>query len=147
MWRRLVYWQGAFGYARLLITNYAAQPSSTPGTLDNTIAAMSNSGIIQIAEGTVSTFAPSPVAATYSSVTQVAIVNCLDSAGLAFTLRIPAPKLSIFEADGVTVKPTELSTLLTAALLDAVVSPDGNAISSIVSGVLNGPAVPGSQLT
>ena len=147
LWRRLVYWQPAFGYARLLITNYSAQPSSTPGTFDNTIATMSNAGIVQIAEGTVTVFAPSPTASTYPSVTQLATLACFDSAGLAFTMRITAPKLSIFEADGVTVKPTELAAVLTAALLDGVVSPDNNAIVSIVSGVLNGPAVPGSQLT
>lgn len=147
MWRRLVYWQPSAGYPRLLITNYAAQPSSTPGTLDNTIAGFSNAGIVQIAEGTVSVFAPTPSNAIYPSVTQVAVLACFDSLGNAFTLRIPAPKVTAFLADGVTVAPATLSAVLTAALLDSVVSPEGHAIVSIVSGLLNGPANPGSQLT
>lgn len=147
MWRRLVYWQGTFGYPRLLITNYSAQPGSTPGTLDGTIAGFSNAGIVQIAEGTVTVFTPVPTSATYPSVRQLAILNCLDTSGLAFKLSIPAPKLSIFAADGVTVTAATLAAVLTAALLDSVVSPADNAIASIPSGLLNGAAEPGSTLT
>lgn len=147
LWRRLVYWQGAYGYPRLLITNYSAQPASTPGTLDNTIATFSNSGIVQVAEGLVTVFTPSPTAATYPSVVQAALLTCLDTTGDAFKMSIPAPKLSAFLADGVTISPATLASILTAALLDGVVSPAGHAIASIPSGILNGPAQPGSSLT
>lgn len=138
MWRRFVYWQGTTGFARMITTNYSAQPSSTPGTLDNTIASMSNAGISQIAEGTVTVFTPAPVSAVYPSVTDVAVLNGLDSAGFAFRIFVPAPKASIFEADGITVQPSYLSSVLTAALLDGFVSPQGNSPSSLVSGELQG---------
>jgi hypothetical protein len=146
MWRRLVYWQGTFGYPRLLISNYSAQPASTPGTLDNTVAAMSNAGIVQISEGVMTPFSPAPLSAIYPSVTQTAIVTCLDAVGFAFKLTIPAPRLAIFAADAVTVSTASLASLLTAALLDGLVSPYNNAIASMPSGILNGPAEPGSSL-
>lgn len=148
MWRRLVYWQGAYGYSRLLISTYAAQPSSTPGTLDGTVAGFSNAGIAQIAEGTVTIFTPTPIVATYPSVTQLARVTFLDTAANVFSLGIPAPKLSAFAADGITLLPATLSSLLTAALLDQLLNPGtGLAVNGVVSGILNGPARPGVQLT
>ena len=147
MWRRLIYWQGSYGYARLYITNYAAQPATVPGTLDNVIASYSNAVIAQVAEGAVTGLSGSPVSSIYPSVTQSAILACVDTALNAFKLSIPAPKASIFEADMVTVTPTVLAAVLAAAVADAVVSPQGNAIQGILSGVLNGPAFPGSSLS
>jgi hypothetical protein len=147
VWRRLVYWQGAFGYPRLLITNYVVQPSTAPGLLDATIAGYSNADIVQISEGPVSTYSASPTAAIYPSVTQLARLHCIDTAGLAFQLSIPAPLAAIFAADLVTVLPAVLTAVLGAAVSDSCVSPYGNAISGIVSGLLNGPAFPGSSLS
>lgn len=148
MWRRLVYWQGAFGYPRLLISNYAAQPSAAPGSLDTYLQSQSNAYIAQIAEGVVTTFTfPAPVPNPYPSVVQLAVCTYLDSASNQGTIKIPAPKRSIFLADGITVNPAILANILSNALVDSFVSPQGNAISSMVSGVLNGPAFPGSTLT
>lgn len=148
MWRRLVYWQGAFGYPRLLISNYSAQPSTAPGSLDSYLATISNAVIAQIAEGTVTNFTnPPPAANPYPSVVQVAVCTYLDSAGNAGTIKVPAPKLSIFLADGITVNPAILANIASNATVDGFISPQGNAIASMVSGVLNGPAFPGSTLT
>lgn len=138
MWRRFVYWQATSGFPRMITTNYAMQPSSAPGTLDNTIASMSNAGILEIAEGAVTVFSPTPVAATYPAVTDLAVLNGLDTSGLAFRILVPAPKSSIFAADGVTVLTSYLSSVLTAALLDQFLSPQGNAPASMVSGLLGG---------
>ena len=148
MWRRLVYWQGAFGYPRLLISNYAAQPSTAPGSLDSYLATISNAIIVQIAEGAVTNFTnPPPVAAAYPSVVQCAECTYLDVSGNAGTIKVPAPKLSMFLADGITVNPAILANILGNAQADNFVSPQGNALASMVSGVLNGPAYPGSTLT
>jgi hypothetical protein len=154
MWRRMAYWQGAFGYPRLLITNYVVAPLSVPGLLDTAIASGSNAQIVQIAEGTVYSFSVTPSATPYPSVTQLARLACLDTANRAFNLSVPAPLgvggesgTGIFQADLVTVQPEYLEVVLGAAVADGCVSPYGNAIAAIVSGILNGPAYPGSSLS
>jgi hypothetical protein len=154
LWRRLVYWQGAYGYPRLLITNYVVAPLSAPGALDTAIASGSNAQIVQIAEGTVYSFSVAPTASPYPSVTQLARLACLDSANKAFNLSVPAPisvgggsGTGIFLSDRVTVDPEYLEVVLEAAVADGCVSAYGNAIAAIVSGILNGPAYPGSSLS
>jgi hypothetical protein len=148
MWRRMVYWQGAYGYSRLLITSYSAQPATLPGYLDNAVLGYSNAYIAQIAEGLVTVVGGVAVVQTYPSVTQLARIVCLDSLNLEFTLGVPAPILALFEADGITVTPTALSTLLSAAASDGLVNPaTGSPVTAMISGTLNGPAKPGLQLT
>ena len=144
VWRRFCYWQSSYGYPRQTLINYSAQPLSLPSTLEGTLEGMSNARIIQVAEGTVTGLSPTiPVTAVYPSVKQAVRLVCLSSAGYEFTIILPAPLLSIFAADAVTVLPANLSAITTAALLDGVVDPYGNPITSIVSGVINGNAYPG----
>jgi len=148
MWRRLNYWQGAYGYPRLIITNYLAQPVGVPCYYENTIGLYSNAGLLQVAEGTVYPLTPFILNNAYPSVVQCAILSCIDSAGLVFNVRIPAPiRATVFLADGITVDPAVATAIYNAAHSDQVCSPQGNLIASIVSGVLNGPAFPGSTLT
>lgn len=146
MWRRFSYWQSSFGYPRQCLINYAAQPSSLPSTTEGTLQTMSYARIIQIAEGLVTGLSPTiPPSAVYPSVKQAVRLVCLSTAGYEFTIILPAPRLPIFGADAVTVQPANLAAILTAATLDGVVDPYGNAISAIVSGVLNGNAYPGDS--
>ena len=76
---------------------------------------------------------PNPVAATYQSVTDIARLLFLTSAGTIVTINVPAPLASMFMADGETVDPTSVAGLLTAAT--GVVSDlSGNTVASYVGG-------------
>jgi hypothetical protein len=148
LWRRETYWQGVSGYPRLIINNYLAQPAAVPDTFENTIGLYSNAGLIQVSEGLVTSFSGFITGNAYASVTQVAILTCVDSAGLLFTLRIPAPiKATVFLADAITVDPAVATAVYNAALADQICSPQGNLIAGILTGILNGPAFPGETLT
>lgn len=150
MWRRLVYWQGAFGYPRLLISNYAAQPSTLPGHLDTYLESVSNARIVQVSEGLVTPLTPAPaLTGAYPSVVQLAVCTYLDSGSSQGTIRVPAPLRSIFLADGITVDPTNADVVALGAQImtptypiptngAAVSTRDGLLYSNLIGGVFIG---------
>src|SRR5882724_9709050 len=77
--------------------------SGGSGSILSALLACANSDAFQFWESVLATFTPAPVASDYLNVGQVAVLTFVTASGSQVSLRIPAPKLSIFLADGVTV--------------------------------------------
>jgi len=79
--------------------------------------------------------APAPVAAAYQQANTAALLQfvCVDFS--IARLRIPAPKLSIFFADGATVNGATINALI-AACIGTLVSTSGSPAVSFIGGVL-----------
>lgn len=133
MWRIYDIWLDCVGNTRLVSNNYAAAPF---GNLDAELRSISNAVIWQTAQGTVTTFALVPANATYASVFACAYVTVVDSSGNEAAILVPAPKLSIFEADAITVTPTVLGDILSAASADGYVLANGNPPAAAPTGML-----------
>lgn len=133
MWRIYNIWLDASGSTRLVSNNYAAAPF---GNLDAELRSISNAVIYQTAQGTVTFFTSIPVVAAYQSVFQCAYVTVVDASGYEANILVPAPKLSIFASDGITVVPAALADILSAALADGYVLPNGSSPSSAPTGIL-----------
>ena len=100
------------------------------------LLAVSNADYLNHWEGHVAVNAsPAPVAAVNQSVnTQASLVFlCADNSQVTFN--IPAPKASIFLADGVTVDQTMITSLITACV-GHLVSQSGSTATSYLSGLL-----------
>lgn len=79
---------------------------------------------------------PTVVNATYQAVTAKALLNFMCADGTSAQIAIPAPKLSIFLADGVTVDATTIPTLI-ADCIGNLQSPTGSLATAFLGGFLN----------
>lgn len=129
--RSIVWVDGAGGSTISLI-----RALTSASTIETELLAVSNSDWFNEWEGTLNiNLSPAPTIASYQSVSQQAtlVFQCAD--GTTARVNVIAPKLSIFLADGVTVDPTAISSLITACvgtLLSATLSP----ATAFVSGIL-----------
>lgn len=80
------------------------------------LAALSNAVPVESSEGTRVAISGTPTVATYPSVRSNARLYFRAASGSRGTLLIPAPISSIFLSDGVTIDPSAVSSLVTAAL-------------------------------
>ena len=111
--------------------------TSTGGaTIQADVQAKSNAGVLNEWNGTLVTTAPSTSAAQYPSVTQQAtlVFQCAD--GTTARIDIPAPVLSIFLSDGVTVDATTITTLI-ADCIGNLLSTSLSPATAYLSGILN----------
>lgn len=78
---------------------------------------------------------PAPTSSQYPSVRQVAVLSFLCADGTIANLRIPAPSISIFLSDGVTVDQTTITTLI-ADCIGNLESVSGSLATSYLAGSL-----------
>lgn len=133
MWRRYNIWIDVVGNTRLISNNYSSAPF---GNLDAYISSVSNATVLQSSQGTVTAPGGTPVAATYATVWYAAYCTVADAAGLESIIIIPAPQLTIFASDSITVLPSVLSALLAAALADGYVLPGGSTPTAVLAGIM-----------
>lgn len=105
-------------------------------TLRDDALALSNADWVNDWEGDLNiNGAPAPVVAQYQSVSQQATLVFLCADGTSARIDIPAPKLSIFLSDGVTVDATAITTLIADAVGE-LLSPSLSPAVSFQSGIL-----------
>lgn len=128
--RRTTVWIDAQGKttAHLLTT------SAGGGAVEAEIDAQSNAAVLEAWEGTLdATAVPAPVAAPYQSVRDAATLVFSTASGAFIRVTIPAPDVGIFQADGETVDPATIGTLI-ALVIANVVTADGAAATAYVAG-------------
>lgn len=109
------------------------------GSILSAVLACANSDASQFWESVLATFTPAPAAADYININQVALLNFVTASGSIATLRIPAAKLSIFLADGVTVDGTNTAVVnLVAACIGSLTDEAGSLVTAFVGGRLAG---------
>ena len=117
------------GTINLIRTNTGG--SGIQGAID----AVSNAGVFNTWEGTLVITTPSSTTATYASVTSEALLQFQCADGTEAQLAIPAPSLSIFLSDGVTVDQTMITALI-AACIGTLVSTSLSPATAYLSGYL-----------
>lgn len=120
--------------ARATIT--LVRTSTGGGTIQSDMEAISNAGVLNEWEGTLNVTTPSTSSSQYPSVTQQATLVFLCADGTSARLDIPAPVLSIFLSDGVTVDSTAIATLI-ADCVGNLLSTSLSPATAFLSGILN----------
>jgi|SRR5215471_9270203 len=106
-------------------------------TILTDLLALSNADELNTWEGPLTINAsPAPVNATYPGLQQVANLMFLCADGTIAQVRLPAPKLAIMLADGVTVDASTITTLI-ADCVGNLQGPDGSLAVSFLGGRLN----------
>lgn len=128
---------------RLTWGDVAGQTRSTAITANASASAVevallnaSNADVLLESEGQLfSNSSPSPIAATYQSVEDFAALLYADAGGSIVQITLPAPKASIFMADGETVDPANTDVAgITATVVGVVITPAGNPVTNFVGG-------------
>lgn len=122
-------WADVNGFTRLTTLN-------NDGSLDDVLLDMeakSNGSNTVRWNGPVELFDPLTANAVYNSVLDSAVLSFENASGGITKVFLPAPKSSIFMADGQTVDPAQIATLIADVLLH-VLDNDGNALVSYLGG-------------
>jgi hypothetical protein len=90
--------------------------STGVSSIRTALQAASNAVVTADSEGTNVSFSSTPTVATYPSVRTTARLNFVSASGSRGSLLLPAPQSSIFLTDGVTVDPTAITGIITAAV-------------------------------
>ena len=80
---------------------------------------------------------PAPVVATYTSVHDSAVLLFADGSGNQASLALPAPQSAIFLSDTVTVDPSAIADIITAATT-YLVNSAGNTVTTYLTGYRRG---------
>ena len=127
-----IIWVDAQGEQSLNVITTA----SGVGAIETALQAKSNAGIVECWEGPLETFTTTPTVATYPSNRTVAILLFQDSLGSSGRLYIPSPVTSIFDSSGNIVDPTQVSSIISAAIGNLRAG-NGNAVTMFVGGYLS----------
>jgi hypothetical protein len=131
---RSILWSDAG--ARSTISLLLADP--TAAAIQGALLAKSNADYIEYWEGPlVINGAPAPVVAQYPSVMQQAVLTFQCADGTIAKVSLPAPKLSIFLADGQTVDAAQIVAII-ANCIATLVSNSGSPATSFIGGFLTG---------
>lgn len=129
--RRSTVWIDAAGMTRQTIMSTSAGGAS----IEADLLAMSNAGRLDEWEGTSGGPAGSPVASTFESVADYALLYWTCADGTIASLTLPSPKAAIFLSDGVTVDSTNADVVtLIASVNGSLLSASGSAASAYVGG-------------
>jgi hypothetical protein len=129
--RQASYWVDAYGATRMTTFNYSASPL----TIANDLINASNGGISQFFNGAVTNLAPFPVTVPYQGVQDSALLLFQDSGGSLTKIYLPAPAITIFLADNVTVDPANADVIaIVASVLTYGLSSQGLALVSFLGG-------------
>lgn len=134
VWARSTVWVDANGFRSITKLTSVGGASSVVGDLQ----ALSNADTSQYWESAVTTNVPVPVSAPYQSGGQRAALTfiCADTTNVVVI--VPAPKLTIFQADGITVDLLNVDVILfaTAAVAQPLCNPSGSPVTALLSGTL-----------
>lgn len=129
---RYIVWIDAGGRTRATIP--CADPNNT--TIMSALQNHSNADVLEWFEGPLNVLSPSPVSAVFADVVDLARLTFTDAAGSLSTLALPAPKSGIFLADSVTVDPSAIADIISAAV-GHLCSSAGGPVTAYVAGVRN----------
>lgn len=105
------------------------------GGVELALISVSNMDVLKSWEGPLTVnSAPSPAAATYQAIADYAALLYQDAVGDQVWVTLPAPKSSIFLADGVTVDSTAIA-VVHSAVIGVVQTAAGNPVTTYVGGV------------
>jgi hypothetical protein len=108
------------------------------GFIAAAVVSSSNADYIGYWEGlAVGNPTPTPIAASYQPLKPSALLSFLCNDGSIATLRIPAPRIGIFQADQVTVDPSNaLIAALITLCIGELTSVSGDVAASYLGGIL-----------
>lgn len=100
------------------------------------LEALSNAGVQEWWESAVTAPASPPTNAAFASAADRAALVFVCADNTQTTVIVPAPKLSIFKADGETVDPANVLVvaLVTAAIAAPIQNPSGSPVTALVAG-------------
>lgn len=136
--RRTVVWVDYNGFTRAtyLTGNNGGGGSPTLASVESQLLALSNADEQSVWEGpwTVNP-APAPAAAVYQAVGDYAALTYQNTGtGELVYITLPAPKSTIFLADGETVDPTAIAAL-TTEVTAVIITASGAVVDAFVGGV------------
>jgi len=124
--------------AGLTTMNYYDTADATGDIVAGDIANLSNAGQLSFWHGDLTVFDPATIpGGDYQLVQTYALLIFVDAAGNETTVKIPAPLTSIFNADGRTVNPVAIATLI-GDVVGHVVTPAGNLVTAFKAGTIMG---------
>jgi hypothetical protein len=131
MWAESRVWvDGSGGRTITLVRSVAGAAAISAAAL-----AQSNADWAQVWESAVTANTPAPATASYPSVALAAALTFVCADGTLAVLKIPAPVVGLFLADGQTVDPVAAAAVITACV-GSLVSSTGSPTTAYVSGVL-----------
>lgn len=130
--QRYIVWVDAGGRTRVTI------PCSNPdnAAIMAAMEAKSEAGVLNWFEGPRNFLSPTPAGGVFADVVDLARLTFTDAGGNLTTLALPAPTLSIFEADSVTVDPTQIAAIIAAAV-GSLCTASGGLVTAYVGGTRN----------
>lgn len=109
--------------------------NDTGSTLRAALLGHSNADVLDWFEGVDNfTTSPSPTFATFPSVNDNARLLFEDGSGNQASITLPAPQSAVFLADGVTVDPSAIADVISAATT-YLVNSAGNTVTTYIGGV------------
>lgn len=129
---RQIVWIDAGGRTRVTVP--CADPDNA--TIMAKLQLHSNADVQQWFEGPANILSPSPVAADFPDVVDLARLTFTDSFGSLVNLALPAPQSSIFLADSVTVDSSAIADVITACI-GHLCSAGGSTVTAYVAGLRN----------
>lgn len=136
VWARSVVWTDANGYG--VITKIVSQSGASSVVGD--LQALSNAGVLQYWESSVTNVGDAPLAARFQSGADRAALVFLCADTTNYVVIVPAPKATIFDADQETVDLTNPDVV--AFAFAAVTAPLCNSTGSPVTVLLAGTRLP-----
>jgi hypothetical protein len=131
-WARSTVWVDAFGYRTItkLVTDGGA------ATVEPSLEALSNAATTQFWESPITFTTNTPVAAQYQSTSDKCVMIFLCADLTNYAVIVPAPKLSIFLADGETVDQANADVIafVSAALACPIANPAGSVVTFLIAG-------------
>jgi hypothetical protein len=128
---RQIVWVDAGGRTRVTLPT----GNATLATIMAKLQLHSNADVLSWFEGPPTFLSPAPVAAVYADVVDLARLTFTDGTDLV-NLALPAPQSAIFLADGVTVDPSTIVDLTTAAI-GTLLTAAGVPVTTFVGGLRN----------
>lgn len=132
--RQSVVWIDVAGRTR--VTQFVI--NATPACIRTSLLAKSNADVVDWFEGDDHfNTSPAPLNLTYPRVTDFASLLFADGSGNQASLTLPAPDSSIFLADQVSVDPSAIADIISAATT-FLVNSAGNTVTTYLGGVRKG---------
>jgi len=103
------------------------------GGIEAQLSALSNASVVECWEGLDEVYTVSPVVAQYPTVRITAVLLFASASGSVGRLYLPAPIPTIFLSDGITIDPTQITALISAAV-GSLICGDGTVAATFSGG-------------
>jgi hypothetical protein len=124
-------WVDFTGRTRLTIIKAGTDPC----TIASAMQLLSNSAILYSWDGFIDPTLGSSLSGQYQAVNTAASLMFQTDSGSVLSLTFPAPLISVFKADKITIDPSLITSIITAAIGN-LSDGNGNLASSYLGGVL-----------